>query len=158
MNIEKETQLLITTRLLRTEQDINQFEQTIAKILGENNIDHIKHLCLGFDDATEHEEVMFGLVHAIEAYDKTYSMGTTLSLLADSLPGMLPQAKEWMKIIHKRIINHEASRTEYANVIANVNLDIKEIVVQQLDEIKNKNPEKFEKNVTEFLSAITTGY
>jgi hypothetical protein len=31
------------------------------------------------------------------------------------------------------------------------------IVVQQLDEIKNKNPEKFEEIVSEFLSAITTG-
>lgn len=156
MNIEMETQILINTRLLRTEQDIKRFEQTIAKIIDENNIDHIKHLCLGFDDATEHEEVMFGLVHAIEAYDKTYSMRTTLSLLADSLSSMLPQAKEWMKIMHKRIINHEASRKEYANVISKVNLDIKEIVVQQLDEIKIKNP-KFEEFVTEFLAAITTG-
>ena len=35
-------------------------------------IQKIWNLCLSFDDATEHDEVMFGLIHAIESYDKTF--------------------------------------------------------------------------------------
>jgi hypothetical protein len=75
--------------------------------LGLNEIDHISNLCLGFDDETEHDEIMFGLVHAIESYDKTFGLEKSLTKIAESFPVMLPQAKEWTKIIHKRILNQD---------------------------------------------------
>jgi len=154
MNIENEVQMLIDNRLLRTEQETVRFEKAVAAILKENQVEHIKYLCLGFHDKTEKDEVMFGLVHAIEAYDDTFDSKTTFSVFADSLPSMLPHANEWMKILHKRIINHSPSREHYSYVISSANQAIKEIVFQQLNEIKAKNPVKFEASVMEFLTAF----
>ncbi|HHT7240287.1 MULTISPECIES: Imm30 family immunity protein [Bacillus] len=34
-------------------------------------------------------------------------------MLANSITKMIPHAKEWLKILHKRILNHEPSRNIY---------------------------------------------
>ncbi|MGG1516932.1 Imm30 family immunity protein [Paenibacillus oryzisoli] len=90
MHIENVVQMLVENRLLRNEQEIVHFEEAIATISKENKVENIKYLCLGFDDKTEKDEVMFGLVHAIEAYDNVFGSKTTLTVLASSLPNMLP--------------------------------------------------------------------
>jgi hypothetical protein len=154
LDIVSETQKLKDNRLLRTQQEIQQFEQAIVNILSMNEVDHIKNLCLGFDDATEHDEVMFGLIHAIESYDKTFGLEQSLRNFAESLPYMLPHAKEWAKTLHKRILNHAPSRRVYAEVISKVDVSLKKLVVQLINEIKEKNPKKFGVSALEFLSNI----
>lgn len=154
MDINNQTQILIDNRLLRTQQEIQQFEQAIVIILNMNEVEHIKNLCLGFDDATEHDEVMFGLIHAIESYDKTFGSEKSLTTLAKSLPTMLPQAQEWVKTLQKRVLNHDLSRRVYAEVISKVDLSIKDIVFQLVNEIKDRNPKKFESSVSDFLSNV----
>ncbi|HJV31813.1 MAG TPA: Imm30 family immunity protein [Bacillales bacterium] len=154
MDINNQTRILIDNRFLRTQYEIQQFEQAIVSILDMNEVDHIKNLCQGFDDATERDEVMFGLIHAIESYNKTFGSEKPLIKLAESLPNMLPQAKEWGKTLHKRILNHDLSRRVYAEVISNVDARIKNIVLQLVNEIKDKNPKKFENLVSEFLSNL----
>lgn len=59
-----------------------------------------------------------------------------------------------MKIIHKRIINHLPSREHYSIVISHANQAIKDIVFKQLNEIKAKNPVKFEAGVLDTLKAL----
>ncbi|MEB3751166.1 Imm30 family immunity protein [Geobacillus sp. FSL W8-0032] len=152
MDLAHETQKLIDSRLLRTEQEIQQFEQAIVNIVGMKKAEHIKHLCLGFDDSTECDEVMFGLIHAIESYDKVFGAEESLKNFAESLPSMLPHAKGWVKILHKRILNDAPSRKAYAKVVSKVDVNVKNLVVQIINEIKEKNPGRFEASALEFLS------
>lgn len=152
MYIDSLTSILINSRILRTEIEIQQFEDAIANIVNMNELDHINNLCLGFDDATEHDEVMFGLIHAIESYDKTFGLKEPLQKLAQSIPSMLPHAREWAKTLHKRILNHPPSRRVYAEIISTSDTGIKRIVVQLINEIKVKNPNKFESSASEFLT------
>jgi hypothetical protein len=154
LDIKTETQRLKDNRLLRTQQEMHEFEQSIINILSINDVQHIENLCLGFDDATENDEVMFGLIHAIESYDKTFGSELPLKKLAESLNYMLPHAKEWAKTLHKRILNHDASSRVYAEIISNVDLSIKSIVIEIVNEIKDKNPKKFETPVLVFLSNL----
>jgi hypothetical protein len=154
MDIKSQTQILVDSRMLRTENEIQQFENAIANILNMNEVEHIKNLCLGFDNATEHDEVMFSLIHAIESYDKTFGSEKPLQQFAASIQSMLPHASEWVKTLNKRILNHDLSRRVYAEVISNCDTGIKNIVLQLINEIKDKNPKKFETSVSEFLSNV----
>lgn len=154
MDNNKVTQTLIDNRLLRNQQEITNFEHTISIILNLKDLNHIRNLCLGFDDATKHDEVMFGLIHAIESYDKDFGLEQSLKVLSESLPCMLPHAKEWAKTLHKRILNHEPSSKIYSKIISQEDDNIKNIAIQLLNEIKERNPKRFQVSVDEFLAYI----
>ncbi|WP_229757546.1 Imm30 family immunity protein [Paenibacillus marchantiophytorum] len=60
-----------------------------------NQVDHLKNLCSGFDDATEHDDVMFGLIHAIESYDKTIGAETVIPDLGQhAAQGLAPSGQK----------------------------------------------------------------
>ena len=145
---------LKNNRLLRDESEVKKFEKSIENILDMKNVNHIEILCQGFDDLTEKDEVMFGLIHTIELYDKIVSSEVSLKLLANSIPKMLPHAKEWLKILHKRILNHETSRNIYKKIIPTLNNDTQKIVVSQLTSIKERNPSRFEESVNSILDFL----
>lgn len=62
INIESATQQLRDNRLMKDTEQIKLFEEALEEIGAEENVAHIAALCQGFDDNTEHQEVMFGLV------------------------------------------------------------------------------------------------
>lgn len=154
MDILVELTELKSNRLLRDESEVEKFENTIENILALKDVNHIEILCQGFDDLTENDEVMFGLIHAIESYDKIVSSEISLKVLANSIPKMLPHAKEWLKILHKRILNHEPSRNIYKKIIPSLNNDIQKYIVSLLISIKEKNPNRFEENVNSILDFL----
>ncbi|GLF90664.1 hypothetical protein Saga11_19230 [Bacillus safensis] len=154
MDILVELAELKNNRLLRDESEIKKFEIAIESILNLQNVNHIEILCQGFDDSTENDEVMFGLIHAIESYDNLVSSEISLEVLAKSIPKMIPHAKEWLKILHKRILNHESSRDIYKKIILTLNIDTQKYIVSQLNSIKEKNPVRFEESVNSILDFL----
>lgn len=154
MDILVELTELKNNRLLRDKREVEKYEKSIENILDMKDVNNIEELCQGFDDLTENDEVMFVLIHAIESYDKIVSLEISLKVLANSIPKMLPHAKEWLKILHKRILNHEPSRNIYKEIIPTLNEDIQKNIVSQLKSIKEKNPSRFEKSVNSILNFI----
>ncbi|MRX74014.1 hypothetical protein GJU40_17935 [Bacillus lacus] len=154
MDILVELTELKNNRLLRDESEVEKFEKSIENILDMEDVKNIEILCQGFYDLTENDEVMFGLIHAIESYDKIVSSEISLKVLADSIPKMLPHAKEWLKILHKRILNREPSRNIYKEIIPTLNNDIQKYIVSQLNSIKERNPSRFEESVNTILDFI----
>ncbi|MEC3606268.1 MULTISPECIES: Imm30 family immunity protein [Bacillus] len=154
MNIQTELKKLRDNRLLRNSDEINEFESAIANIVELEDADHIEYLCQGFDDSTEEDEVMFGLIHAIESYDNKFDGEITLKKFAEAVPSMLPHAKEWSKIMHKRILNHEPSRITYSKIIKELDKEIQSKIVDQLVEIKNKNPKRFEAYANQIIEHL----
>lgn len=147
MDIVIELTSLKNNRLLRNEIEIEKFEESIKNVLEMKDPKHIEVLCQGFDDSTENDEVMFGLIHAIESYDTIVSSEVSLYILGESIPKMIPHAEEWLKVLHKRILNHERSRDDYKRIIPTLNSDAQEMVVSLLNDIKKKNPVQFEQKV-----------
>ncbi|EIT87194.1 hypothetical protein A374_01509 [Fictibacillus macauensis ZFHKF-1] len=154
MDILVELTELKNNRLLRDESEVEQFEKSIENIVDMEDVNNIEILCQGFDDLTENDEVMFGLIHAIESYDQIVSSEISLKVLANSIPKMLPHAKEWLKILHKRILNHEPSRNIYKAIIPTLNNDIQKYIVSHLNSIKERNPSRFEESVNSILDFI----
>lgn len=155
MDILVELVKLKNNRLLRDEIEVEKFEKSIENILELKDVNHIEILSQGFDDLTENEEVMFGLIHAIESYDNIVSSEVSLEVLANSIPKMLPHAKEWLKILHKRILNHEPSRNIYKKVIPTLNNESQEYIISQLTSIKEKNSSRFEESVNSILDFLS---
>ncbi|USK35057.1 immunity 30 family protein [Bacillus sp. F19] len=154
MDISVELIELKNNRLLRDENEVEKFEQSIENILEMKDVNHIEILCQGFDDLTENDEIMFGLIHAIESYDNIVDSEVSLKILANSIPNMLPHAKEWLKILHKRILNHEPSLNIYKKIIPTLYKDVQDYIVSQLTSIKEKNPSRFEKSVNLILDYL----
>ena len=93
---------------------------------------------------------MFGLIHFLEDYE----MNTYLNGLAKSLPKMLQNAKEWVLILNKRILNSEQYRNAYAEIIKVMEEQYKKLIINLMNEIKLDNPKKFESLVNDFISKI----
>lgn len=143
--------ILIENRLLRNSEEIELFENAIENILNEENYEDIKYLCEGFDDCTEDDEVMFGLVHAIESYDSVYDVSVTMNEFVNSIPDVISYAKKWMKTMLKRILNDEHSRHVLNQIISDSDDKVKTTVIRLLNEISNENPERFKLVVNEVL-------
>ena len=154
MDIAVEITKLKNNRLLKDGHEVEKFEQSIESILEMKDVSHIEILCQGFDDLTDNDEVMFGLIHAIESYDNIVGSEASLKVLVNSIPQMLPHAREWLKILHKRILRHEPSRNIYKKMIPTLDIDVQDYIVSQLTSIKEKNPSQFEKSVNSILDSL----
>ncbi|MGX4668404.1 Imm30 family immunity protein [Cerasibacillus sp. JNUCC 74] len=154
MDISVELENLKHNRLLRDENEVEKFEQAIKNILKLKDVSHIEILCHGFDDLTENDEVMFGLIHAIESYDNIVGSEASLKVLANSIPIMIPHAKEWLKVLHKRILNHGPSREVYKKIIPTLDSDIQNFIISQLTSIQEKNPNRFKESVNSVIECL----
>lgn len=154
MNILNEVKILNENKLLRTNEEIEKFQCAIENILSNEDYKDIKYLCTGFDDNTKDDEVMFGIIHAIESYDRIADMKSTLKEFIDAIPSVYSYAKEWIKIMNKRILNDENSLKEYTKIAKTCDEGLKLILIELMNEVKKDNPERFFEPVNEFLAYI----
>lgn len=150
MDVQNELERVYNNRLLRTENEIREYEKAIENLISLKDVSIIGDLCKGFDDATEQHGVMFGLVHGIEyLYHQKVDEG--LYLIAISVPDMIRDGKDWAEIMHYRILNHPQVRKSYAHVLSRVDEKTKKEVFELLTGIKEDDPEEFGDSVNEVL-------
>lgn len=147
MDREREFQQLKENRLMKDIEEVKKFEQALQVIMEDEDVKSIRGLCGAFDDATEQEEVMYGLIHAIEYLGRDENVLE----IAESISIMLPHAKEWAKLIHYGILNVEKERLMYAGVISTKDETMLGPIVQILQEIKAENPYRFGEKVDHLL-------
>lgn len=150
MNLKAEILKLQKSRLLRNSSEVNDFESAIENIISLRDAKLIKDLCTGFDGQTKDHEIMFGLIHVIEDFEREEG----LLEMAKAIPSMLPHAKEWATILNYRILNHEPSRRLYAKVLGKVGVAVKDTIIQILKEIKAEDPARFEVSANEVLVSL----
>ena len=98
--IKEYSEKLIVNRLLRNDDEINAFEKARELIAERENPRDISILCQAFDDETEDYEVMFGIVHDIEAYDNISSTEIATEQFVISIPFMADKATEWLEVYY----------------------------------------------------------
>lgn len=140
-NLEKK---LIDNKAMATNIQIELFEDVIEEIIEEKEIDDILILVKGFDNDTEDEEVMFGLVHAIDEYDGIFGMEKCASYLLNGFKYMANNnADYWIDIFMIRILNSDEARVAYENVIDSKGVVIKSIVRNSIDRLVEDDKEEF---------------
>lgn len=74
-------------------------------------------------------------------------------MLAISVPQIINQAKEWVEILHYRILNHPPTRLSYGKVLSRLDEETKGEIVKLLNEIKEEGIDKFGKPIDEIIMA-----
>lgn len=77
-----------------------------------------------------------------------------LYLIALAVPSVIDRAKEWMEVLHYRILNHEQVRRVYGNVLPKLDIKTKEIIINLLRDIKDEDPNMFGNSIEEVLKVI----
>ncbi|WP_052732446.1 Imm30 family immunity protein [Hymenobacter terrenus] len=150
-NMELITQQLRANRLMKNNEQIELFEDALAQISSYEKVEHISALCQGFDDQTEHSEVMFGLIHTIEGYDRISSPLEAIDSFIQAAPSMLPHAADWLRTMLVRILNDANSRLLFSQLLAKSNPDAKELIRGILQKIAADDPSKFKAKVNEVV-------
>ncbi|MBN1045254.1 hypothetical protein DVW08_07715 [Clostridium botulinum] len=147
-DIIREIEKLKKNRLLRTRDEFFAFEEAIENLSEVTNPNIIRELCKCFDDHTEDEEVMFGIVHIIEDFE----IEDALFEIAKAVPDMIERARKWVKILHYRILNYTVARRSYKKVLNSIDKKNKEVIIKVLDEISKEDNEKFAPYIDEVLN------
>lgn len=154
MGIDNYARILKENRLLRNNEEIERFEKALESIVNNNNYKDIKYLCAAFDDSTDNDEVMFGLVHAVESYDSMFDLVDTMTELIKTIPEIVAYAREWVKILIKRILNDENSLRVYIDVLNDCDNSFKSLLIPLMIEIQCENPDRFKSSVDKILALI----
>lgn len=154
MDTANEALILKENRLLRNNEEIGRFENALESIINNENYKDIKYLCAAFDDSTENDEIMFGLIHAIESYDSMFDVADTMTEFVKSIPEVIVYGREWIKILIKRILNDKNSIQVYIDVFNDCDNNIKSTLITLMNEIKCENPDRFESSVDMILACL----
>lgn len=155
IDINAEAQRLQDNRLMENNEQIAQFEEALEQITNERNPEHIALLCRAFDDDTEHHEVMYSMVHAVERYDEFSTPAKATAEFVKAIPSMLPHASEWLETLLFGILNEDASRRVFAEQLANSTPTTQEQIVGVLRKIAAESPDQFQAKVDEILATIS---
>ncbi|WP_242214101.1 Imm30 family immunity protein [Bacillus cereus group sp. BfR-BA-01383] len=150
MDSKSEIKRLYSCRFLKNQSECEEFDSVLENLADCDDEKLIKELCIVFEDETQEEEVMFGLVHFIEDFE----MEKYLTEMPKALPKMLESAKEWAMLLNIRILNNDLYRSEYAKILVGMNNDIKLTVINLLNEIISDDPKRFEAVANEILSEL----
>ncbi|BAU13445.1 hypothetical protein LEP3755_39840 [Leptolyngbya sp. NIES-3755] len=101
--------LLEANRLMRSTDEVACFEQTLEQLAQYPDAADLPRLHLIFDDACEHPEVMFSLVHFLESFDVQQQVEAFVQVM----PKMVNRAAEWTAILHSRMMNDEIARSVF---------------------------------------------
>ena len=150
MDYQYEVRRLYSCRFLKNQSECEEFDNILENLADCTDEKLIKELCIVFEDETQEEEVMFGLVHFIESFE----MEKYLTEMPKTLPKMVGSAKEWAMLLNIRILNSDLCRSEYAKILVGMNHDIQLTVNNLLNEIIADDPKRFESTANEVLSQL----
>ncbi|BBK78779.1 Imm30 family immunity protein [Clostridium butyricum] len=151
MDILECVKILKENKKLSNNAEIEKFEDAIENILTTNKFEY---LYCGFEDATEDEEVMYGLVHAIESYYGIIQKEQYFSVFINETQKIVSEAKEWVKLMNIRILNDDESLEQYIATAQKCNNTVKNFLQDIMKEVLLEDTELFSKPVSKFINGI----
>jgi hypothetical protein len=116
VNKEKLIACLKTSRGFKVREEVLAFDDALGKLAAINltKEDLIKLLMI-LEDNSEHEEVLWGLLHFIEG---ATDLPTFLQAFIEVVPRLIDQAPEWVETFHFRILNGEETRVLFKEMLS----------------------------------------
>ncbi|YAF97354.1 MAG: Imm30 family immunity protein [Nodularia sp. CChRGM 3473] len=121
--------ILIENRLMKTEEQVAQFEQALSEIIDNPDEENLCAYHLILDDQCQHPEVMFGLIHFLESFD----IEKQITAFIKTVPQLMINAPEWTRIIHNRILNDELACQIYYKLLHSANLNTPHFLYELLE-------------------------
>jgi hypothetical protein len=101
--------VLEANRLLRSSDEVARFEQTLEQLAQHPDPADLPRLHCILDDACEHPEVMFSLVHFLESFD----VQAQVQAFVQVMPDLAKRSAEWRTILHARIMNDPIAQAAF---------------------------------------------
>lgn len=103
---------LVEHRGLATRADVAAFDAALVALAGRREPELLDAIHLVLVDDTEDQQVMFGVVHLIEAA----GLDRQLASMFRVLPALAEQAPEWVMTLHYRLLADPISRRRYPEI------------------------------------------
>jgi hypothetical protein len=113
MSLNPLVDVLKANRLLRSVDEVNQFEKTLEQLAENPDPCDLLDLHLVLDDACEQPEVMFGLVHFLESFE----VQVQVQAFVQVMPDLVKRAAEWSEILHSRMMNDAIARDVFEQTL-----------------------------------------
>ncbi len=117
--------VLEANRLLRSPNEVCDFERTLETLAQNPDSADLPSLHLVLDDTCEQPEVMFSLVHFLESFD----VQEQVEAFIQAMPDLVKRAVEWTAILYSRIMNDAIASSVFE-------LRIRSMKDQKQDEIR----------------------
>jgi Immunity protein 30 len=117
-------EVLEVNRLLRSPDEVAQFEQTLETLAQNPDPADLPRLHLILDDACEQPEVMFSLVHFLESFD----VREQVQAFIEVMPDLVKRAAEWTAILHSRIMNDAIAKAEFEGRVRSMDEQERDVV------------------------------
>ncbi len=121
---------LKASRLMRSREEVNAFENALFQLAENPKNDDLPALHLIFDDRCQQPEVMFGLVHLLESF----ALEEQLQAFVAIVPELITVAPDWTKILHSRILNDKEACRLYRDKLHSANASSPHFIRQLLEE------------------------
>jgi hypothetical protein len=115
---------------------VQSFDGILQQIAALNDPMCIPLLLPFFGDDAEYDEMLFTIIHTIEAFDDDVYVQKIL----DSLPSLLAKAPRWATVIHMRILNSPSAFAAYAGRVRNLSQEQRGSVRRVLELVRLENP------------------
>jgi hypothetical protein len=122
---------------LETAAEMEEYDRVLSELADEEPLDPalLPDLFASLYDDTEGEEVMWGLLHLVEAFpSQSYA-----SALVEALPQMVTQAREWVRRLLKRMLNSATYRPLLRDAYRAHSPELQKLVRDLLQEIVSRN-------------------
>lgn len=149
MNTQELVDQMIKSKKLRNNHEIEKYEQSIEQLINHNKLEE---LYLGFDDNTEDDEVMFGLVHAIESFCEEVGEEEYFFIFINQIKMIYIESKEWIKLMTVRILNDTESRNEFIKIFQKSKQEDKDFIINLMKDIELDNIEHLKDLTSKFTN------
>lgn len=140
---------LYKNRLMSTDEEFHLYEEA-EYLLGQEIVeDDIIEICKIFDDQTEENEVMWGLIHLIEIYNSKYAYRLTLQGISNMLT-----ATEWAKIILIRCLNQDTARDMLKQAFHEVEPEVQKKVISVMKMIQSEYQGRFDAHIAYVINEV----
>lgn len=119
------------------EDNIEDFEDLLYEASEDSSKGLIKPLLFLLDDSCEFDEIMFGIIHVLERFERNQYFEE----LGKCLPDLYFKTPVWCSVLHTRIMNSPEAYNSYLNVFLGLPNTSKVALLEMLRSISER--EKF---------------
>ena len=124
----------VRSAAMRSSPDtVRELDRAVAELASRPTPAYIVPLLLLLDDEAAHDEAMFSLIHAAEAFDD----GDYVPELLEALPTLRGKAPKWASIVLTRTLNSPPTRESLVRAVRGASQESKEAILwlcQRIDE------------------------
>ena len=150
MDIDEKVSALYKIRKLDKEEYVPVFDKLIQEIFTDPKPEYVIKLCAVFYDEVYFHEVMYGLIHAVEALAKGENYSYLISLGICNMA----EGRDWSKIFIYGILNTKDELMKYPKVLRQLSEEQRRHIVGILQEIKDDDKEIFGEMISWIRSEI----